>query len=188
MVWVVHCVVLQISVTIGMTSSKAASLPTETRSLLSKRAGKTSISFRGAFLLSASLCLSLCVYLCSTQAGCVLYLKADEEPFPFTSMKSDRVCRPDFVLIRNFPGNLHTDDYRNILIGIYVCCVRCVVFRFSLNLLLFFAYLCVCLCLCVVLRRFDVCQPACREQSSFDLYGPLQTAANRGNGQMPSQH
>jgi hypothetical protein len=33
--------------------------------------------------------------------GVVLYLKKNEDPFPFTSQKEDRIVRPDFALIRN---------------------------------------------------------------------------------------
>jgi len=35
-----------------------------------------------------------------------------------STQKEDRIVRPDFVLIRNFPRNIHGVDYRNILIGL----------------------------------------------------------------------
>ena len=59
------------------------------------------------------LCLSR-----SSEDGCLLYLRADPEPFPLSRQKEDRLCRPDFALIRNFPTNLHQPDgFRNIILG-----------------------------------------------------------------------
>eukprot|EP01118_Nematostelium_gracile_P000258 TRINITY_DN10252_c0_g2_i1.p1 TRINITY_DN10252_c0_g2~~TRINITY_DN10252_c0_g2_i1.p1 ORF type:complete len:155 (+),score=24.70 TRINITY_DN10252_c0_g2_i1:1-465(+) len=54
----------------------------------------------------------------SSEKGITVHLKASENPFPFTTQKEDRVIvNPDFVLIRNFPTNLHGIDYKSTVMG-----------------------------------------------------------------------
>lgn len=51
-----------------------------------------------------------------TGAHCLLRGSGPEAIFP--QQKSDRLFRPDFVLVRNFPMNLHGQSYRNVLLGL----------------------------------------------------------------------
>lgn len=45
-------------------------------------------------------------------------IKKAEEPLPFSTQKEDRVISPDFVLIRNFPSDIHDNTFRNMVIGL----------------------------------------------------------------------
>jgi len=37
---------------------------------------------------------------------------------PFSSMKEDRTIKPDFVLIRNFPGDIHENSFKNMVVAL----------------------------------------------------------------------
>lgn len=54
----------------------------------------------------------------SSDGRTLCYLREAQRPFPFTSQKNDRVVSPDFVLIRNFPRDLHGVDYKNTIMGL----------------------------------------------------------------------
>jgi hypothetical protein len=56
----------------------------------------------------------------------VLHLKADPNPFPFSSQKQSRIVLPDMALIRNFPTGLHGQSYQNLLIGMRFARLPCV--------------------------------------------------------------
>lgn len=47
-----------------------------------------------------------------------VFIKKAEEPLPFSTQKEDRVVSPDFVLIRNFPADIHDHSFRNMVIGL----------------------------------------------------------------------
>ena len=47
----------------------------------------------------------------------IVDLQANSSPIPFTSQSKARRCSPDFVLIRNFPTDIHGDDFKNLLFG-----------------------------------------------------------------------
>ncbi len=55
-----------------------------------------------------------------SENGLFLHCKKDDDPFP-NSMRTDRVVRPDFALIRNFPTDLHDNDFKSKLIGMMFC-------------------------------------------------------------------
>ena len=47
----------------------------------------------------------------------VVDLQPNSSPIPFTSQSKARRCSPDFVVIRNFPTDIHGDDFKNLLFG-----------------------------------------------------------------------
>jgi hypothetical protein len=53
----------------------------------------------------------------SSQEGVVVWCQKNEDPFPFSSQKNDRAVKPDFILIRNFPTSLRTNDFKSLLLG-----------------------------------------------------------------------
>jgi hypothetical protein len=53
-----------------------------------------------------------------TEEGVSIFCKAESEPFPFSSQKHDRTVKPDFILVRNFPTNLHAPDYGKLVMGL----------------------------------------------------------------------
>jgi len=54
----------------------------------------------------------------SSTKGAVVFLKASLNPLPFSTQKEERIIQPDFMLIRNFPTDLHSKDYKTILMGL----------------------------------------------------------------------
>jgi len=50
--------------------------------------------------------------------GPLLELKGKGSESMFMQQKEDRKMVPDFVLVRNFPSALHTESYRNVLLGL----------------------------------------------------------------------
>jgi hypothetical protein len=40
-----------------------------------------------------------------------VFIKAADNPLPFSSQKNERVVVPDFCLIRNFPMDIHDNGY-----------------------------------------------------------------------------
>lgn len=48
----------------------------------------------------------------SAESGCICSIRKADEPFPFSPQKEDRLFKPDFLLIRNFPTDLHNINYR----------------------------------------------------------------------------
>ncbi len=56
-------------------------------------------------------------------------IKKAEEPLPFSTQKTDREVSPDFVLIRNFPSDIHDNSFRNMVIGLLFN--KCASFVFS---------------------------------------------------------
>ena len=57
------------------------------------------------------------MYNNSSQEGVVVWCQKNEDPFPFSSQKNDRAVKPDFILIRNFPTGLRSNDFKSILLG-----------------------------------------------------------------------
>lgn len=47
----------------------------------------------------------------------VVDIQPNSSPIPFTSQSKARRISPDFVLIRNFPTDIHGDDFKNLLFG-----------------------------------------------------------------------
>eukprot|EP01119_Soliformovum_irregulare_P011832 TRINITY_DN3002_c0_g1_i3.p1 TRINITY_DN3002_c0_g1~~TRINITY_DN3002_c0_g1_i3.p1 ORF type:complete len:318 (+),score=71.59 TRINITY_DN3002_c0_g1_i3:235-1188(+) len=54
----------------------------------------------------------------SATGGTVCFLKKSENPWPFSTQKEERIVKPDFVLVRNFPKDIHENDFRNMVIGL----------------------------------------------------------------------
>ncbi|KAL6079761.1 Asparaginyl-tRNA synthetase, cytoplasmic (Asparagine--tRNA ligase) (AsnRS) [Balamuthia mandrillaris] len=54
----------------------------------------------------------------SSEEGAVVHLKASENPLPFSTQKEERTVRPDFMLVRNFPGDLHDSSFKNMVVGL----------------------------------------------------------------------
>eukprot|EP01083_Nonionella_stella_P076102 207199_1 len=47
----------------------------------------------------------------------IVDIQPNSSPIPFTSQAKARRISPDFVLIRNFPTDIHGDDFKNLLFG-----------------------------------------------------------------------
>lgn len=47
----------------------------------------------------------------SATEGVKVFIKAADNPLPFSSQKNERVVVPDFCLIRNFPMDIHDNGY-----------------------------------------------------------------------------
>eukprot|EP01117_Protostelium_nocturnum_P012084 TRINITY_DN4426_c0_g1_i3.p1 TRINITY_DN4426_c0_g1~~TRINITY_DN4426_c0_g1_i3.p1 ORF type:complete len:340 (-),score=110.95 TRINITY_DN4426_c0_g1_i3:188-1207(-) len=63
----------------------------------------------------------------STQNGLVVHLKAMDNPWPFTNTKEERTLNHvDLVLVRNFPTDLHNNDFKSIVMGFMVAGIPCV--------------------------------------------------------------
>jgi len=54
----------------------------------------------------------------SSEGGAVVFLKKSDNPWPFSSQKEERIIRPDFCLFRNFPRDIHDNDYKNMVIAL----------------------------------------------------------------------
>jgi len=54
----------------------------------------------------------------NSHIGPLLELKGKGSESLFMQQKEDRKIIPDFVLVRNFPSALHTESYRNVLLGL----------------------------------------------------------------------
>ena len=54
----------------------------------------------------------------SAEDGAVVFCKQSEAPLPFTNQKEDRIVKPDFVLVRNFPISLRSKDYKSQVMGL----------------------------------------------------------------------
>eukprot|EP01100_Stratorugosa_tubuloviscum_P006685 TRINITY_DN284_c1_g1_i1.p1 TRINITY_DN284_c1_g1~~TRINITY_DN284_c1_g1_i1.p1 ORF type:complete len:358 (+),score=145.85 TRINITY_DN284_c1_g1_i1:61-1074(+) len=54
----------------------------------------------------------------NSKEGAIVYIKASINPLPFSTQKEDRSVKPDFILIRNFPTDLHSKDYKNVVMGL----------------------------------------------------------------------
>ena len=53
----------------------------------------------------------------NSEYGPILELKAKNDSM-FSQQSKDRDFKPDFVLVRNFPSSLHTETFRNVLLGL----------------------------------------------------------------------
>lgn len=50
----------------------------------------------------------ICVCGChSATDGVKVFMKASDNPLPFSTQKNERVVVPDFCLVRNFPMDIH---------------------------------------------------------------------------------
>lgn len=54
----------------------------------------------------------------SSEDGALVYCKASDNPLPFSNQKEDRIVKPDFMLIRNFPISLRSKDYKSQIMGL----------------------------------------------------------------------
>ena len=54
----------------------------------------------------------------SAEDGAVVHCRASENPLPFSNQGKERIVKPDFMLVRNFPIDLRSEDYKNQLMGL----------------------------------------------------------------------
>jgi len=54
----------------------------------------------------------------SAQEKLVCELSANESPFQGTSQENERIVKPDFLLFRNFPTELHDINFRPLIMGL----------------------------------------------------------------------
>jgi len=65
----------------------------------------------------------------SSEGGLITHLKQHvypDEPWPWSTQKSDRTVKPDFALIRNFPLDSHCDDFKAQVLAFKFANLPCV--------------------------------------------------------------
>ena len=61
----------------------------------------------------------------SSSAGCVVQIKKAEFP-KHSSQTKDRVIKPDFMFVRNFPGDIHDSSFKNLVVAFMFSNIPCV--------------------------------------------------------------
>ena len=54
----------------------------------------------------------------SSEDGALVYCKPSDAPLPFSKQGQERIVKPDFVLVRNFPISLRSKDYKSQVMGL----------------------------------------------------------------------